>query len=114
MPPLVFSQNYAPACNPPESSETTISWSKCPNDPNAWYGITNEVYDFAAATQQCTSYGAELVSVTNQGRDLCASVTLNSNSVYEEMVLYAGKYFTPEFDYLIKKRLTTNFGPKKP
>ena len=104
-----------PTCNPSENS--TISWATCPHglDPNAWYGLTNVEYDFVAAAEYCKSQGAELVSVTSQDIDVCLSITLNSNSVQDEMVLYAGRYFsvfgnwawcpgsycTSDFDYTI-------------
>ena len=49
----------SPSCSPSNLAQNRAVWNRCPFglDSNAWYGLTNGVYDFVDAARECESYG---------------------------------------------------------
>merc|ERR1712117_746714 len=56
----------SPSCQPPQNSDSLISWSSCGIDKNAWYGITKNSQTVAASVSVCESVGGELVYIRDQ------------------------------------------------
>merc|ERR1712166_1651167 len=83
-----------PSCTPSDAAKAAATWNRCPfgQDPNAWYGLTNTAVDYIEAARQCASYGGELLSASDQVFDFCAISTIDQNMVFDEMVLYSGRW----------------------
>merc|ERR1711874_109082 len=84
----------SPPCDPPNSND--ISWTSCAFglDNTAWYGLTDTSLNFVQAAEKCDSQGSELISITSQQIDVCAYHALDSTQTTDQLVLYAGRYFS--------------------
>ena len=61
-----------PSCQPPQNSDSLISWNSCGIDKNAWYGLTKNSQTVAASVAVCDSVGGELVYIQDQDTDICS------------------------------------------
>ena len=86
---------YMPSnCVPEPWTYDLINWNSCTpnNDGDSYYGISIDNYHFESAVELCQCVGGELVSIHNTFIDSCAKDTINYQNVFEELVLYSGRY----------------------
>merc|ERR1719461_230526 len=83
----------APSCQPPQGSDSLISWKSCGLDKNAWYGITKYSQTVAGAVDTCKSVGGELVYIENETTDQCSYYAMSLSGLTNELVIFSGRYF---------------------
>ena len=91
-----------PSCNPSDAAKSAANWNQCQlnQDNNAWYGIINESTDYHDAAKQCESFGASLVSASDKTIDGCAAYSIGVNKVFDQLVLYSGRDFYGDSDWV--------------
>ena len=94
---------HKPVCSPPPWSHNFIQWNACEPtvDSYAWYGVTNELWDFTTASEMCACNGGRLVAVSNAHIDFCIRHTLDYHDITEQFVLFSGRRYnvTPHEDW---------------
>ena len=103
---LVYSKNIQslghPSCEVPELGQKAAVWNKCAFnlDPDAWYGISNAKFTHEEGVEFCESFGAKLISVTDEDLDRCAFDIIDTDSFLgyfyfflQIMIFYIGSYF---------------------
>ena len=83
----------SPSCQPPQNSDSLISWTSCGIDKNAWYGVTKNTQTLGASVSVCESVGGELVYIKDQDTDMCSYYAMSLSGIQNELVLFSGRYF---------------------
>ena len=85
-----------PSCEIPTPGLEVAVWNRCAFnlDPDAWYGISNSELTHDEGVKFCESFGAKLISVTNEDLDKCAFDIIDTFEMYQEPILYSGAYFS--------------------
>lgn len=81
----------AQACDPP--TDINHTWSNCTSEPESWYGLSTSFRNWDYAVQSCQAANSELLIVSNVDEDTCAFNVINDNKVFDEMVLFSGRYY---------------------